>query len=68
MKFTSKDIEGLKQLHFEEIIDCDGKYSVHPMPGGSSWAVVNDEAGQEYCEQSSRRDAILIAEDLNKTT
>lgn len=48
----------------EEIIDCGGKYEVHPKLNGG-WAVVNGETGQVRCEFSDRDEAVKCATELN---
>ena len=46
------------------IVDCGGKYEVHPGASGG-WAVVNGEAGSVRCEFRDRDKAIGCAEALN---
>jgi hypothetical protein len=48
----------------DEIIDCNGKYEVHPAHG--SWAVVNGETGIVHSETSSREEAVRLARELNQ--
>ena len=46
------------------IIDCDGKYEVHPI-SDTTWAVVNSETGQVRSKFTSEDDAVEYAEELN---
>lgn len=47
-----------------EIIDCGGKYEVHPGAKGG-WCVVNGETGQVRCSYADRDEAVKEAESLN---
>ena len=51
----------------EQIIDCDGKYEVHPMTDGR-WAVVNGYNGQVRTEHDERKEAVAAAEERNRAT
>lgn len=48
-----------------DIIECDGKYLVHPTVNGG-WAVVNGETGQVRCEKADCEEAVRIAKSLNE--
>jgi len=48
----------------EQIIDCNGKYEVHPGAKGG-YCVVNSETGDVYGSYSTQREAVKIATRLN---
>ena len=48
----------------EGIIDCGGKYEVHPLPG-SGWAVVNGDTGGVRCSYADQESAVKEAKRLN---
>jgi hypothetical protein len=47
-----------------DIIDCGGKYEVHPGASGG-YAVVNGETGTVRCEFAGQEEAVKLAERLN---
>lgn len=47
-----------------DIIDCGGKYEVHPGSEGG-YAVVNSQTGDVRCEFSSQSEAVREAKRLN---
>lgn len=47
------------------IIDCGGRYEVHPSKDGTTWCVVNGETGQVRASHGSRQDAVRNATALN---
>ena len=48
----------------EDIIDCGGKYEVHPGAKGG-WCVVNSETGEVRSSFANKWDAVKVATDLN---
>lgn len=48
----------------DEIIDCGGKYEVHPKLQGG-WAVVNSDTGEVRCEFAEQSEAVNVATELN---
>lgn len=51
-------------MNESDIIDCGGKYEVHPKLRGG-WAVVNGETGTVRCEFAGKDEAVRVAEELN---
>lgn len=47
-----------------DIIDCGGKYEVHPGARGG-WSVVNGETGMVRCSMPDQIEAVRLAESLN---
>lgn len=47
-----------------DIIDCGGKYEVHPGAKGG-WCVVNSETGQVRSSFADKTEAVALAESLN---
>ena len=48
-----------------QIVDCGGKYEVHPAADGATWCVVNSETGAVRNEAVTRLAAIALAKERN---
>lgn len=57
----------MKTQEQNEIIDCGGKYEVHPMVNGG-YGVVNSESGDVRCTFAGQREAVAEAKRLNAET
>ena len=49
----------------DEIIDCGGKYEVHPTENDNGFAIVNGETGAVRSEVAGRDEAVAQATALN---
>ncbi len=48
----------------DEIIDCGGRYEVHPKVSGG-WAVVNSDSGDVRSSFADKGEAVALAKRLN---